>query len=252
TVRTISGTPDRDDPDNFNTQSDDFFEDLPGAITDINAVAGEMNTVATSIEQDAADAESASTIAVAAANFQGSWSNQTGAAAIPYSVLHDSKYWMLNTGLADVTLKEPGVDVEWTQIGVFDLESDSGPTLGANMDCADKEVKKALFKDTAETTQALGSISSNTAIDLESGNVVTCTIGAALIFTFSNPPATGKTGYLVLEITNGAAYTITWPGAVSWDGGSAPTLQASGVDTLVFYTRDAGTTWRGVRGWKAA
>jgi len=66
TVRTISGTPDRDDPDNFNTQSDDFFEDLPGAITDINAVAGEMNTVATSVEADAAAAETAQAAAIAA------------------------------------------------------------------------------------------------------------------------------------------------------------------------------------------
>jgi|GEM_PF-1083898 hypothetical protein len=66
TVGTISGTPDRDDPDNFNTESDAFFEDLPDAITDINAVAGEMNTLATSVEQDAADAETAKTAAEAA------------------------------------------------------------------------------------------------------------------------------------------------------------------------------------------
>ncbi|MBT4177758.1 MAG: hypothetical protein HOE02_05675 [Candidatus Marinimicrobia bacterium] len=66
TIGTISGVPDRDDPDNFNTQSDDFFEDLPGAIVDINAVAGEMNTLATSVEADAAAAETAKDLAVAA------------------------------------------------------------------------------------------------------------------------------------------------------------------------------------------
>jgi hypothetical protein len=66
TVTTISGTPDRDDPDNFNTECDAFFEDLPDVITDINAVAGEMNTLATGVEADAVAAEAAKDLAVAA------------------------------------------------------------------------------------------------------------------------------------------------------------------------------------------
>jgi hypothetical protein len=49
----------------------------------------------------------------------------------------------------------------------------------------------------------------------------------------------------VLELTNGGAFAITWPGSVDWPGGVAPTLTASGKDQLVFTTRDAGTTWLG-------
>lgn len=46
-----------------------------------------------------------------------------------------------------------------------------------------------------------------------------------------------------VEITNGGAFTQTWPGSVVWDNGSAPVLQASGVDTIEFW--HDGTTLRG-------
>ena len=45
----------------------------------------------------------------------------------------------------------------------------------------------------------------------------------------------------------GTAYTQTWPAAVKWQAGSAPTLTQgeTKVDVLVFITDDGGTTWRG-------
>lgn len=45
------------------------------------------------------------------------WSTMTGAASIPLVVEHDGVYYGLNTNLADVTAKEPGVDPEWTSFG---------------------------------------------------------------------------------------------------------------------------------------
>lgn len=90
----------------------------------------------------------------------------------------------------------------------------------------------------------LGSISSPTDLDLALGNFFYATVtGGSFGFTFSNVPADAV--FFVLELTNGGAGTILWPAAVKWPGGTAPTLQASGVDVLVFYTRDGGTTIRG-------
>jgi len=66
TIRTVSGQPDRDDQENFNTQSDDFFEDFPGALSDVNDVGDEMNIVATEVEANAQAAETAKTAAEAA------------------------------------------------------------------------------------------------------------------------------------------------------------------------------------------
>jgi hypothetical protein len=96
-----------------------------------------------------------------------------------------------------------------------------------------------------KTHNALGSISTNTAINLASGTYVSATIGAALTFTFTNPPASPNGCEFTLVLTNGGAYTITWPGSVSWAGGTAPTLTASGVNVLHFATGNGGTNWYG-------
>lgn len=98
---------------------------------------------------------------------------------------------------------------------------------------------------TGLTRQALGSISTNTTIDWSAGSYVTATIGGALTFTFSNPAPTGKACVAYLQLTNGGSAVITWPVSVTWSGGTAPTLRASGVDLLRFYTQDGGTTWFG-------
>jgi hypothetical protein len=46
-----------------------------------------------------------------------------------------------------------------------------------------------------------------------------------------------------LFLTNGAAFAITWPGAVVWIAGSPPILQAAGTDVIEFFTPDSGVTW---------
>jgi hypothetical protein len=55
--------------------------------------------------------------------------------------------------------------------------------------------------------------------------------------------ATNTQTRFVMEITNGSAFVITFPASVDFVGGVAPTLTASGVDQLVFTTRDGGTTY---------
>jgi hypothetical protein len=64
-------------------------------------------------------------------------------------------------------------------------------------------------------------------------------------WAISGAAATGKLSSFTLELTNGGSQTQTWPASVKWDGGTAPTLTAAGLDILCFYTRDGGTTWRG-------
>jgi hypothetical protein len=109
---------------------------------------------------------------------------------------------------------------------------------------ADRELIRPKLKDYGETVNARGSISGAQDINLEDGNVVTATITGATTFTFSNPPATGIGGSFTLILTNGGS-NVTWPASVTWPGGSPPSLSASGVDILVFFTVNAGTTWRG-------
>lgn len=92
---------------------------------------------------------------------------------------------------------------------------------------------------------------SASAVDCSAGNYFTKTASGALTWTFTNVPASRAFAF-ALALTNGGSGTQTWPAAVVWNGGSAPTLQTSGTDILVFITSDGGTTWRGVRAWKQA
>ena len=96
-----------------------------------------------------------------------------------------------------------------------------------------------------ETANNRGSISGAQTINLGAGNYVSMTIGGATTLSFSNVPPTGRAASYVFEITNGAAFAITWPGAVAWVSGSAPTLRAAGKNLVGIITRDGGSTYLG-------
>ena len=115
-------------------------------------------------------------------------------------------------------------------------------------DSLDTTVTRVNLKDYGETTNAIGPTGGGTQdIDLTLGNSVTATIDAATTFTFSNPTAGDEGCGFTLVLTNGAAYTVTWPAGsiLHWAGGTAPTLTASGVDILTFWTINGGTLWHG-------
>lgn len=91
----------------------------------------------------------------------------------------------------------------------------------------------------------VGSISSST-IDLSTGTVFSDAPSSSPTYVFSNPPASGTAYGFTLKVTPSATVTITWPAAVDWPSGTAPTSPASGeTDVYAFYTQDGGTTWYG-------
>jgi len=85
------------------------------------------------------------------------------------------------------------------------------------------------------------------ALNCASGNVFAVSLNAAITsITFSNIPTTGTAYGLTLALSmNGTAYAITWPAAVKWPSGTAPTLTSTNakVDIFVLTTWDGGTTW---------
>ena len=121
----------------------------------------------------------------------------------------------------------------------------TGVTLAGEAACADNLVTRATLKDYAIEGSAIGNTGAAETLDLSVANFFSATQDEACTFTFSNPPGSGDFGAFVLELTNGGAFTVTWPASVDWPGGTAPTLTASGVDQLVFTTRDGGTTYFG-------
>lgn len=97
----------------------------------------------------------------------------------------------------------------------------------------------------AEKFQSLGSISGARTIDLTDGNVVIATIGGATTFSFTGL-VSGMANTVLLKLTNAGSAAITWPAAVKWAGGAAPTLTAVGLDVIALETDDDGATWIGV------
>jgi hypothetical protein len=123
----------------------------------------------------------------------------------------------------------------------------TGVTLAGAVTGADQVVSAVELKDYSETANAIGSIGGGTQdIDLNAGNSVSGTVDTGTTtFTFSNPPASGKSGSFTLILTNGGSQTVNWPASVDWAAATAPTLTAAGIDILTFITVDGGTIWYG-------
>lgn len=66
--------------------------------------------------------------------------------------------------------------------------------------------------------------------------------GNVTALTVTGWPAAGTLGKLTLDITNGASFSITWPGSTKWPRGLAPTLTPTGRDLVLLMSIDGGTT----------
>jgi len=81
-------------------------------------------------------------------------------------------------------------------------------------------------------------------IDVGAGEFFTKAISTNSTFTISNATAS-KAQAFALKLTISSAAVPTWPAAVKWATGVAPTL-GNGTHVLGFITFDGGTTWTGV------
>ena len=98
---------------------------------------------------------------------------------------------------------------------------------------------------------ALGNVAGAATINTQQGTYFSANTSGGCTWTFAGGPDSSKATAFTLELTSGGGmqntYSQTWPAAVKWAGGSAPTLTQgeTKVDVLVFITDDGGTTWRG-------
>lgn len=83
-------------------------------------------------------------------------------------------------------------------------------------------------------------------IDVRAGNYFTKTITTTTTLTVSNVVGSNSAVSFILDLTNGAAFAITWWAGIQWAGGTVPSLTAAGRDVLGFFTHDGGTTWTGL------
>jgi hypothetical protein len=145
--------------------------------------------------------------------------------------------------------------------GITDGYSTSNPsgyiTAGANsftgaQNLQDNELIRAKLRDYSETVSSPTISSGTLVLNLETSNIFTVALNAAITtLTISNPPASGSGGSFTLIFTaDGTPRSVTWPASIKWAGGTAPTItSASGkVDSFAFFTSDGGTNWQGYVG----
>lgn len=156
-------------------------------------------------------------------------------------------------GAGDVVGPESAAD---TRLVVFDgatgkLLADSGVGIAdvARLSAAQAYTSLRTFKTTAKTIVAHGTVSSGTEdFDISDGDAHTITAGGAFTLTTSSWPSGSVE--IDLHITDGGA-NITWP-TIHWaigDGTTSTsfasmgvTLASSGLNTVVLWSVDGGTT----------
>lgn len=94
---------------------------------------------------------------------------------------------------------------------------------------------------------SLANVSATTTLDLATANFFSAQVSGSTTWVFANPPVSTVAAGFILELTNGGGYTNTWPSAVKWPNGTAPTITTSGTDVFTFITDDGGVIWRGVQ-----
>jgi hypothetical protein len=114
-------------------------------------------------------------------------------------------------------------------------------SLGAQIDGAGYTYKNLHPSTTVATASATPSIAVGTDsyyVLNNSANTV-----SAMTITFTGFATSGTAHAWQVEVDRGSGtLALTWPAAVVWDGGTAPSTTASKKTVFTFLTRDGGTT----------
>lgn len=197
-----------------------YNTELNTATTELNAAATVTYNNAVEAAASAVTASDAAATAQSASSYKGAWSSLTGALNLPASVSHSGKTWRLENNLADVTLSEPGVSGDWTDITNASPSGDNTFT-GTNT-----------FNQTpSEADYTL----TGTVVDPANGGVQTKTMTTpqTLTETLSNGQS------VVLRLIDADQFAVTFPAGtfVTAAGNVAPTLTA---DYFVIFVKTGG------------
>jgi len=111
-----------------------------------------------------------------------------------------------------------------------------------------RTIDNANLQSYKEKIVTIGTVSSNTNINLSQGNIFDITLAANVTFTFTNPPAAtfSQPATIILRQNDTGNNTATFTGALYTDG-QLPQLStgANQIDVLTFFTLNQGTSWFG-------
>lgn len=99
----------------------------------------------------------------------------------------------------------------------------------------------ATMQDFAATVVAQGTITGTCTVNYASGHYQTVTIGSAITVAFTNFPASGYQGWVILRVTATAGQTMTLPAAVGAGVSAASVLGIQGIASNVITFTESGT-----------
>jgi hypothetical protein len=150
-----------------------------------------------------------------------------------------------NVAAAGVTLVGNTLSADGTDANI-DINVTPKGTGAVNQ--TDTILRRAMFKDTGYTYY---DSTTTSALDYTNGSVQRWAPTGTVTLTVTNWPPSGNLGELFIEGVNLGAATITWP-SINWITSTGATtttfalngvtLQTSGTDWVLLWTRDAGTT----------
>lgn len=119
-----------------------------------------------------------------------------------------------------------------------------GGKQNTDLDALDTAVSKPRIQRASPT------VGGTTALDVSTALVQRFTVSQVTTVTVSGwavDTTPGKWAQRAwLQVTNGGAFAVTWPGNVTWSQGVPPVMKAAGVDIIELFTTDNGTTIYGV------
>lgn len=147
--------------------------------------------------------------------------------------------------------------IEELALTLFALLGTAG-VFTASQAFSDMQVSRAMLIDCGMTAAAKGNSGTATqTYDYTAGSVQSSTATGNHTIATSNWPPTGNFGAMLIMLTNGGAFTVTWP-TVNWvkpDGTTTTSiatylaantgrtaLQSAGLDQVLLWSTDGGTT----------
>ena len=216
-----------------------------GKVSNSATTAASANTASAIVARDASGNFSAGTITAAlTGNASTATTLQTARNinGVSFNGSADITVTAAASTLSGTTLASGVTASSLTSVGTL-----SALTMGGTVSMVDNIISRPRFTDYAETYTTPAISSGTLTLNLENGNVFRVSRNANITtLTISNPAGAGNAcSFTLIFDANGTSYTITWPAAVKWPAGTAPTITttASRSDMFVFYTNNAGTTW---------
>jgi hypothetical protein len=105
----------------------------------------------------------------------------------------------------------------------------------------------SLSEVSASATISAGSLT----LDLNTAGVFYVALNADITtLTISNTQSVGSSAFTLIFTADGTPRAVTWGAAVTWSGGTAPTLTSTSgkQDVFTFLTLNGGTNWLGFTG----